>query len=719
VEEHRTLQVDGESVACHDGDDLLSAAIRSGDWPAGVLCATGDCANCLATIDGVAYVRMCQTPAASAREVMTMAANELPPLLESSEARTPAAIEHRHADVVVIGGGRSGQVAAAAAESGGETVLVLDAGAGEEVIAVYAGPLVVARTHEAMVHVRCDRVIVATGSLTIPSVAEGSRLVGLVTPRAHAHFVERGIDLGVVVRPESPAARFESADNHHVSAVTSVDGTVPCDTVVVDEGRSPRDALIRMATDLNVEVVGSAAAPGDHPPCPTTGLICPCKGVSAEQLHEVWGRGFEHMELLKRGSGAGTGTCQGSSCMPYLRSFVAKKVGEIVAPFTARPLTRQLTMAEVAAGQYLPAVARTALDGEHRALGAAMDRIGGWWRPWTYGDTNAEYEAVRHRVSVGDVSTLGKMIVQGPDAEALLQKLYPTDIGTIRTGRSRYVLMLDERGYVFDDGMVARVGDHEFMLTFTTGGASMAEMWVRDQADGLDVRILNQTLSLGAINVTGPRSRELLTALGLGEDIPFLGCGQRSIAGVACTVFRLSFTGELSYELHHRRGDAVTLWRALLAAGESLGIRPHGLETLMRLRLEKGHIVVGQDTDYDSSPRRLDHEWAVNLDCGDFVGRQATQRTSELPLDKKLAGLTSTATPHEGASLWAGDRFAGHVTSATWSPAAKTAVMLAWLRFDDGASPEQQLEVETFAGRIPAHRAELPFYDPDGRRPRA
>ncbi|MFT5201016.1 MAG: glycine cleavage system aminomethyltransferase T/bacterioferritin-associated ferredoxin [Candidatus Aldehydirespiratoraceae bacterium] len=712
------LQVDGIAVACRDGDDLLSATVRSGQWPVGVLCTTGDCANCLAAVDGVAYVRMCQTSAASALAVTTMAANELPPLPEPREAPTPAAIEHRRADVVVVGGGRSGQAASAAAEADGDTVFVLDAGAGEEVIAVYAGPLVVARTPDAMLHVSCDRVIVATGSSTIPPIVEGSRLAGLITPRAHDRFVERGIDLGVVVRPGSPNVRFESADNHRVSAVTSTDATMACDTVVVDAGRSPRDALIRMATDLNVEVVGSAAEQGDHPPAPTTGLVCPCKGVSAEQLHEVWDRGFEHMELLKRGSGAGTGTCQGASCMPYLRSFVAEKVGETVAPFTARPLTRQLTMAEVAAGQYLPAVARTALDAEHRALGAAMDRIGGWWRPWSYGDTDAEYEAVRHRVSVGDVSTLGKMIVQGPDAEALLQKLYPTDISTIRAGRSRYVLMLDERGYVFDDGMVARVGDNQFMLTFTTGGASMAEMWVRDQADGLDVRILNQTLSLGAINVTGPRSRELLTALGLGEDIPFLGFDQREIAGVECTVFRLSFTGELSYELHHRRVDSVALWRALLAAGDSLGIRPHGLETLMRLRLEKGHIVVGQDTDYDSSPRRLDHDWAVNLDCGDFVGRHATQRTRELPLDKKLVGLTAATTPHEGASLWSGDRFAGHVTSSTWSPSAETAVMLAWLRLDDGASPEH-LEVETFAGRIPAHRAELPFYDPGGRRPRA
>ena len=121
-----------------------------------------------------------------------------------------------------------------------------------------------------------------------------------------------------------------------------------------------------------------------------------------------------------------------------------------------------------------------------------MDRIGGWWRPWNYGDTTAEYQAVRERVSIGDVSTLGKMIVTGPDAEALLQKIYPSNIATIKPGRSRYVLMLNERGYVFDDGLVARVDDNRFKLTFTSGGASMAEMWIRDWAAPFDVRISAQ-----------------------------------------------------------------------------------------------------------------------------------------------------------------------------------------------------------------------------------
>src|SRR4029077_10252830 len=124
--------------------------------------------------------------------------------------------------------------------------------------------------------------------------------------------------------------------------------------------------------------------------------------------------------------------------------------------FTARPVTRQLTLGEVAAGAQHHATPRTALDAEHRWLGARMDRVGGWWRPWTYGNFLKEYWAVREGVSLGDVSTLGKMLVTGPDVVEALERIYPTTIHDIRPGRSRYVLLLNERGHVIDDGMVCR-----------------------------------------------------------------------------------------------------------------------------------------------------------------------------------------------------------------------------------------------------------------------
>jgi sarcosine oxidase subunit alpha len=240
-------------------------------------------------------------------------------------------------------------------------------------------------------------------------------------------------------------------------------------------------------------------------------------------------------------------------------------------------------------------------------------------------------------------------------------------------------------------------------------------MWLRDWAQGFDVRIANLTTSLGAINVTGPRAAEVLAELAAGPLPPYLGRADVTVAGVACSVIRLSFTGELSYELHHSADESVGLWRALLEAGESYDLVPHGLAALLRLRLDKGHILVGQDSDFDSTPRRLDHEWMVDLESGDFLGRDALMRTDGFATDKQLVGLvTDGEPPFEGAVVWRGDEYAGYVTSSAWSPAVGSGVMLAWLRSFDGRLPDE-VTVEGQAAR----RVATPFYDPEGARARA
>ena len=422
------------------------------------------------------------------------------------------------------------------------------------------------------------------------------------------------------------------------------------------------------------------------------------------------------MELLKRASLAGTGVCQGAVCSPYLQSFIADRTGSLEARFTARPVARQATLSELAAGRYHPALALTTLHAVHEAAGATMDRLGGWWRPWVYSDVDAECAAVRSAVSIGDVGTLGKFIVSGPDAEAALQRLVPTDVSTIGPGRGRYVLMLDERGYVLDDGMIMREGEGErFFVTVTSGGASVAEMWFRDWTADLDVRWMNVTMSLGAINVTGPRASELLARVGFDQPLAMLRHVEADIADVPCRVVRLSFTGEVSFELHHPCARSGELWRSLLDAGADLGVVPHGLDALSRLRLEKGHIIVGQDSDYDSTPRRLGHDWMVDLDSGDFIGRHAIERTGRLPLDKQLVGLEGDGPPpFEGAVVWSMDgTYAGYVTSAAWSVTLDRSVMLAWVRTVDGMLPDE-VRVEGMVVR----RAELPFYDPEGVRAR-
>jgi glycine cleavage system aminomethyltransferase T len=719
--ERLTVTFEGRELAFEPADTVLEALLRNGErpTPGGTLCLAGDCPNCVATVDGVAYVRTCQTPAVDGLNVEPHPKEGVPALPTTPPPGDGVTIEHRHADAVVIGGGTSGLAAAAEHEAAGRSALVIDADDGTEAIGLYQGPRVVARTPAGMVSISCDEIVVATGAGEVQPIVPGSDLAGIVTPTAAHRLAERGIDLGRVVHVGDEVVRFEGQSTIDAVVVRREDGEerIEGDTFVVDLGRYPRDGLARMGAGMPVTTVGSAASEPTLPVCPPAGTICPCAGVTVQQLDDVWERGFRKMELVKRATLAGTGTCQGAVCTPYLRGYIAAKGPAPEPAFTARPVARQVTMEEAGAGEFLPAVARTALDPVHRALGATMDRFGGWWRPWTYGDTDAEYDAVRSGVSIGDVSTLGKLTLTGPDAAATVQLLYPTNVDTIRSGQCRYALLLDERGYLLDDGMICREAEDRFTLTFTTGGASLAEMWIRDWAESWthDVRMLSRTAMTGVINVTGPLARQLLDAAGVAELPGYLRHLASEVAGIPCTVMRLGFTGEVAYELHHPADRSVELWETLMDIGQPLGVAPHGIEALLRLRLDKGHLLVGQDTDFDSTPRRLGHEWAVDMDSGDFIGRRALTRTDRLQADKRLVGLVTRDTaPLEGAVIWDVHDYSGYVTSAAWSRSLGQGVALGWVAYRDGKLPR----TVTIDG-VEARRTSLPFYDPAGVRSRA
>ena len=725
---------DGTEVPFEEGDTVLTAVLRSGMRPwSGCLCTEGDCPYCLVTVDGVSYQRACMTPAGQGMPV-TSHPGDGDPALPSASGEREVGFEMIHCDTVVIGRGNSGMAAAERAKERGRRVIALDARAGRHAVGVYPGPEVVVRTPAGMARIFCDEVVVATGSAEVQPVCPGNQLAGILTKRAAERLAAAGIGLGRAVaigaspegvdheRAEGRLVRFEGEGAVQgvvtVDDATGAERTYPCETAVVGLGSAPRDTLARMASGLpGVRSVGGAAGDLDRPPVPEAGIVCPCSGVTVDDLRSVWDRGFQELELIKRSTLAGTGTCQGAVCMPHVRSFVAAGGTDLPPSFTARPVATQVTMGEAAAGWYHPAHRRTALHEEHVELGARMERSGGWYRPWTYGDPDREYRAVRSGVSVCDVSTLGKVLVSGSDAQAFLERIYPTGIAPIRSGRAKYVLALDERGYVFDDGLVCRESESRFLLTSTSAGAAHFEMWLRDWAEawGMDVRILDRTASWGAVNVTGPRSGELLSRLGASGLPSFMAHRQMEVAGVRCRVLRMSFTGELSYELHHRAGDSRRLWDALMKSGTDLGVWPHGLEVLEELRLEKGYILVGVDSLPDSTPRRLGHGWAVRMDKGDFVGRRAVARTSRMALDKLLVGLEMEGSPPpQGAILRVGDDYAGFITSSAWSRVLGKSVMLAWLHVQGGVFV-REVAIE---GRT-ARRVPLPFYDPEGARARA
>jgi glycine cleavage system aminomethyltransferase T len=718
------IVVDGTPIDVVEGDSVAISMLRAGEWPGrgGTLCLAGDCGNCLATVDGVAYVRTCQAAARPGMVVERHPASGNPGLPLRDDAVREVAVERRTSEVVVIGAGTSGR--AAAGEHPG--ALVLDAGSGEEVVAIYPGPTLVARTPTGMLHVEADEILVATGAAEIQPVCAGNDLVGILTVRAAERLRAAGIELEApVAQVGADLLRFDGDAEGHLAAVVTggpdgAEATTPARTAVVDMGLAPRDLMARMAGPaVRVMVVGDAAVDHPLPPPPTdpSAVVCRCMGVAVGDLDEAWSKGFTELELLKRATLAGIGTCQGGACLPHVRSWIAARTGEVPEPFTARPAARQITIAEAAADATVDVFRRTALHDEHLALGARMDRFGGWWRPWHYGDAVQEYLAVRERVSIGDVSTLGKLVVSGPDVVEALERIYPCHIADIRPGRSRYALLLNERGHVMDDGMILRESETRFALTFTSGGAANAEMWLRDWIEtwGLRVHVMDRTMSLAAINVTGPLAGELLGRLGLTDPPRYLGHAHVEVAGIPCHAMRLSFTGEASWELHHPIDRSPQLWGALMTEGADLGIAPHGLQALFGLRLEKGHVIVGMDTELDTTPRRIGMDWAARMDKPRFIGRAALERTAKLADERRWVGFSMPGpAPIEGTPILdrEGGEVIGNVTGSWHSPLLRRTLMLGWQRRPP--HPDDVL----IDGR-PAVVTPTPFYDPEGRRARA
>jgi sarcosine oxidase subunit alpha len=246
------------------------------------------------------------------------------------------------------------------------------------------------------------------------------------------------------------------------------------------------------------------------------------------------------------------------------------------------------------------------------------------------------------------------------------------------------------------------------------------EAWLRDRADRLDLRahVIDLTSERGAIVVAGPRSRELIERLTDdpidGDAVPHLAVRELTIAGRDCGTIRTGFVGELAFELHHAARHGPELWAALIEAGSDLGVRPHGLDALEILRLEKGHPYLGQDTLPDDTPEKLGRSWAVDMTKERFVGKAALRRLAAAPVGRRLVGLRFDGGGAElrGTPLQAGGRIAGRVTSAARSPAVGATIGLGWiLRGADGTFPD-----ELRAGRVRATVVPTPFYDPAGER---
>jgi sarcosine oxidase subunit alpha len=647
-------------------------------------------------------------------------------------------------------------------------------------IGIYEGPLVVMNGESFLQNAHPRDVVVATGAVEEHGVFVGNDLPGVWLGRGAARLAgNHGLLPGrrvILVGKTREAAGHADTLRAAGAEVTVIDGDIiaargrqsvrgvvierggrreelSCDALVLSLGFVPRDGLALQASGLPVVTVGDAASPGlvleeaqeqgrrvglgaaadettsgDLGPVtargPQAGIVCLCEDVGVDELEGAWREGFRSTEIIKRYTTATMGPCQGAMCHRHLRTFVAARsgaTGSAAGPTTARPPARPITLEQAAAGVRDEVHQRTALHDRHLKMGATMEPAGAWRRPRIYGDMLSEYWAVRRGVSVMDVGTLGKFLVAGPDATEFLDRLYPCRIRDLSPGRIRYALLLGEHGFVIDDGIVCALEQGRWYVTFTSAGASTAEATLKDWAEtwGHEVHIVDLTAAWGAINVAGPRSRELLQRIS-GDSLdnaafPFLQHRDITVAGVPCRAIRLGFVGEMSYELHHPSSRSVELWDALLDAGRDLDIRPHGLDALRLLRLEKGHIIVGQDTDFDATPAKLNMAWAVRLEDPWFVGKRGIERanTNE-PLRRLVAVSFAGGAPREGAPLVAAGQMVGYLSSAAWSPALERGVSLGWVQRLNGAFPSE-LEADGIAGRV----VRQPFYDPKGERLRA
>jgi sarcosine oxidase subunit alpha len=468
-------------------------------------------------------------------------------------------------------------------------------------------------------------------------------------------------------------------------------------------------------------------------PAPVPGVgkcfVCLCDDVTVKDLEQAVAEGFDNIETLKRYATVGMGPCQGKVCSQAAVEICARATGRDIGATgttTSRPPVVPVPLGVLAAGRNHP-VRRTPLHHWHEAAGARWLDAGQWKRPESYGDPTAEVGTVRNKAGLIDVSTLGKIEVIGPDAAELLERVYLNRWSDLRVGRIRYAAMCTEEGILFDDGVGARLAADRFYLTATTGNAEAVLQWLQlwQAAWGLDVTLLNHTAASAAVNLAGPKARSVLsrvTRLGVSPAaFPYLAVREANVAGVACRLLRIGFVGELGYEIHCPAAAAWHLWEALLAAGADDGLQPFGVEAQRILRLEKGHLIIGQDSDALSNPLEAGLEWMVHFDKPLFHGREPLLRLRAMGPRSRLVGFHMGEDRRvfaEGCQVIEDRVPVGRVTSARFSPTLGRSIGLAWVPVAQ-AAPGRRFLVRWNELDVPAVVAPLPFYDPAGERLRA
>ncbi len=453
-------------------------------------------------------------------------------------------------------------------------------------------------------------------------------------------------------------------------------------------------------------------------------IVCICEDITEKDMELAIEEGFDDLEPLKRYTTFTMGPCQGKMCSLICTAIYAKKTGlklSATRKTTTRPPYQPITLDLLNGPPHRP-VKLTALHHKHMALNATMMDMGEWKRPKSYGSLESEYRAIRERVGIIDVSTLGRFSVKGPEAGKFLELVYTHIYSNLKIGKARYALLLTETGKVMDDGIIARLGEDEYFVTSSTGNAELVEQWLKwwQVTGSSKVSVTNITSGLAAINVAGPRSRELLSKLvdiDLSNDAsPYMSCSRANVAGFPAIMLRIGFVGEVGWEIHFPAEYADYLWDKLLIEGEDYGIRPVGVEAMRLLSLDKRHIWPTLDTDAASDALETDLGWAVKFEKPDFVGKHYLLRTQRQGLRQKIVGfiVKGNGAVTNGDVIAVGGKPVGRITTAGFSYARQKYVGIAWLPIE--LAKEHSVIPIIHDGRpVEAEIVSGAFYDPEGK----
>ena len=458
--------------------------------------------------------------------------------------------------------------------------------------------------------------------------------------------------------------------------------------------------------------------------------------------------GYESVEHTKRYTTLGMATDQGKLSNINGLAILSDALGQaipVTGTTTFRPPYTPISFGAIAGearGEIFQPLRRTPMHEWHEANGAHWEPVGLWRRPYSYpraGEglrdaVNREISNTRNSLGMLDASTLGKIVVKGPDAGKFLDMLYTNMMSTLPVGKCRYGLMCNENGFLMDDGVVVRLSEDSWLCHTTSGGADRIHGWMEDwlQCEWWDWKVYtaNLTEQFAQVAIVGPNARKLLEKLGgmdvSKEALPFMTWAEGELGGFRARIFRISFSGELSYEIAVPASEGMAFWKACLAAGEEFGAMPYGTEALHVMRAEKGFIMIGDESDGTVIPQDLGLGWAISKKKEDYLGKRAQQRSfMDNPDRWQLVGLETvdgSVLPDgvyavaEGHNPNGQRNVQGRVTSTYFSPTLGKGIAMGLVH----RGPDRMGEVLDFpadAGKVFRARIVDPvFYDKDGEK---